>query len=176
MRARMPSVKTASSRAQIILIAVAYAAVLMVAAGLLLGRYLMELHHRADVSAAGGMYAAGDVLLVIFIACLFLIPTAFLLWYLARFETLYTTYSRCLLAFSLTSPICLAFLYLGNNRVPDTLRLLFLVTLLCSPLILVCIAVSWFVSRFDRAKKPALFALLIEALTLGVAIVLLIRG
>ena len=157
-------------------IGLAYAAVVVVAVCLLLGRYWMELQHRADVSAAGGMYAAGDLFLILFVACLFLVPTVFLIWYLARFEVLYTTYSRCLLAFSLTSPICLAFLYFGNSRVPDTLRLLFLVRLLCSPLILVCLAVSWFVSRFGPAKKPALFALLIEALTLGVAIVLLIRG
>jgi hypothetical protein len=45
-----------------------------------------------------------------------------------------------------------------------------------SPFILVGIVVSRLVARFDRAKKMVSYALLIEGLTLGVAIALLIHG
>ena len=55
-----------------------YAAVFVIAAVLILARYLQEHFHRAEVAAAGGMYAFGDLLLGIFIASLFMIPTVFL--------------------------------------------------------------------------------------------------
>jgi hypothetical protein len=47
---------------------------------------------------------------------------------------------------------------------------------LLSPFILVGIGISRLVARFDRAKKLASYALLIEGLTLGIAVVLFIRG
>jgi hypothetical protein len=49
----------------------------MVAATLLYGRHLQELKYPDE--ASGGMWAAGDALLYIFIACLFMVPTAFLI-------------------------------------------------------------------------------------------------
>ena len=58
-----PGVKPISWRAQLRFIALGYAAVFAVAAGLLSARYLQELNHPADVAAYGGMYADGDLLL-----------------------------------------------------------------------------------------------------------------
>jgi hypothetical protein len=58
----------------------------VVAADLLYENHLQEFNHPADVVASGSMYAFGDPLLGIFIACLFMIPTAFLLWVAAGFE------------------------------------------------------------------------------------------
>jgi len=97
-----------------------YAAVFVVAAVLLLGRYLQELTHPADVVAYSGMFAFGDLLLGIFIACLFMIPTVFLVWVMAKYESAYTTYSQLLVGLSLSAPVCLSLFVLGNNHVATT--------------------------------------------------------
>jgi len=89
-------VKPISWRVQLWFIALGYAAVVAVAAGLLYERHLQELNPPADVEAYGGMYAGGDALLEIFIACLFMVPTVFLVWGTARFDAFYTTFVQAL--------------------------------------------------------------------------------
>ena len=69
-------------------VALGYVAVLVVAATLLYGRRLQE--HKYPNEASGGMWAAGDGFLQIFSACLFMVPTVFLVWVTARFEAFYT--------------------------------------------------------------------------------------
>jgi hypothetical protein len=160
---------------QLWLIAGGYAAVIVIAALWLLARYLQEAAHPADVSAASGMYAAGDLMLFIFIAFLFTIPSFFLLRVLAKFERPYTTYSQLLLLFSLTAPVSLALLNFGLNRVPQSLGFLCLYRLFWSPLIVLGIIVSRLVARFARPKKLTIYALLVEGLTLGTAVALLVR-
>lgn len=169
-------VKPISSRAQLWFIAFGYAAVLAVVAVLVLARYLLERQHRADVAAASGMYAFGDLLLGILVACLFMIPTLFLVRFMARFEDFYTTYSQLLVGISLSAPVCLSLLYFGKDHAADSLSLLCLCRFLGSPFILVGIGVSRWVARSDRAKKLTSYALLIEGLTLGIAVALFIRG
>jgi len=85
-----------------------YAAVVGWASWLPYMRSQYELAHAADVDAPGGMYAFGDVTLHLLVALVFMIPTAFLLWFVARFETFYTAYSWLLLVVSLTAPAVLA--------------------------------------------------------------------
>jgi hypothetical protein len=160
-------------RTQLWLIALGYAAVFVVAATLLHGRHLQELKYPAE--ASGGMWAAGDLFLDIFIACLFMVPTAFLIWVTARFEAFYTRYSKFLLGLSLSAPVCLSVLYLGGKHVGESLINLCLYRLVGSPFILAGMGISWLVARFDRAKRFASYALLIEVLTLGIAVALLIR-
>src|SRR5579862_5726141 len=91
-----------SLRAQLRLVALGYAAVLLFAASVLYGRHLQELRYPAE--ASGGMWAAGDGMLLIFVACLFMIPTTFLVWVIARFESLGKAYSQFLLGLSLSAP------------------------------------------------------------------------
>ncbi|MGA7685799.1 MAG: hypothetical protein WCA58_12365 [Terriglobales bacterium] len=167
--------KPVSARMQLWLIAGGYAAVIVVSAILLLGRYFLEIAHPADVSGARGMYAAGDLMLFIFIAFLFTIPTFFLLWVLAKFERPYTTYSQLLLLFSLSAPVSLALLNFGLNRVPQSLGFLCLYRLFWSPLIVLGIIVSRLVAKFATAKKLTSYALIVEALTLGTAVALLFK-
>lgn len=167
--------KTISLRTQLWSIVLGYAAALAVAAELLHQRHVQELNHPADVAAASGMYAAGDALLDIFIACLFLVPTVFLVWVIARFETFYTAYSQLLLLLSLTAPVCLILLACAGKLVPESVSVSCLYRLLCSPFVLVGIGVSRLVARFDRAKKLTSYALLIEGLTLAAAVVLIVR-
>ena len=138
-------------QAQLGSIALGYAPVTVVAAGLLYERHLQELNHPADVAASGGMYAGGDALLSIFIICFFMIPTVFLVWVVAKFEALFLAYSQLLLV------LCLY-------------------RLLWSPFMLVVIGVSRCAARIDRAKKLTFYALLIEGLTLVIAVALLVHG
>jgi hypothetical protein len=168
-------VKPISWQTQLWFIGFAYVAVISVAAALLCARYLQELSHPADVSAYGGMYAFGDLLLGIFIACLLMIPTIFLVRVIAGFEALSTAYSQLLVGLSLSAPVCLSLLYFGLHHVAEGLTSLCLYRLLASPFLLVGIGVSRWVARFDRAKRLATYALLIEGLTLGIAVALLIQ-
>jgi hypothetical protein len=159
---------------QLGLVALGYAAVLVVAATLLYGRHVQELKYPAE--ASGGMWAAGDAFLQIFIACLFMVPTVFLIWVAARFETFYTAYSKFLLGLSLSAPVCLSVLFLGENHVGQSLITLCLYRLMWLPFILAGMGVSRLVARFDRAKRFASYALLIEGLTLAIALVLVIHA
>lgn len=161
-----------SVRTQLWLIGFGYAAVLVIAAGLLFGRYWLE---RNNPDAAGGMYAFGDLILYIFVVGLCMIPTFFLVWVMARFEALYTSYAQLLVRISLSAPVCLSLFLFGKNHVSETLGNLCFVRLVCAPFILVGIGVSRIVARFDRAKRLVSYALLIEGLTMAVGIALLIR-
>ena len=166
--------KSISLRTQLGLVALGYAAVLVVAATLLYGRHLQELKYPAE--ASGGMWAAGDALLYIFIACFFMVPTIFLLFVIARFEAFYKAYSQLLLSLSLTAPLCVSVFFFGENHVVQTLNILCLYRLILSPFILVGIGVSRLVARFDRAKRLISYAFLIEGLTLAIAVALVIHA
>lgn len=166
--------KSISWRVQLGLGALGYAAVSVVAAVLLYGRHLQELKYPAD--ASGGMWAAGDAMLWIFIVCLFAIPSVFLVWVIARFESFYKTYSQVLLGFSLSAPVCLSAFALGNSYLAQSVSILCLYRLIWSPFILFGIGVSRLVARFDRAKRLVSYALLIEGLTLAIAVALLIHA
>jgi hypothetical protein len=150
------------------LVGMGYAAVLVVAAAALYRRHLVELQD--PVPASGGMAAAGDTMLYLFIGCLFLIPTAFLIWTIAKFEALYTAYSRFLFGLSLSAPVCLSVLLFGGNYVAQSLSWLCLYRVLHSPIVLVGMGISGFAARFDRAKKLASYALLVEGLTIALAV------
>ena len=165
-----------SLRTQLWFVGLGYAAVSLVAAVLILARYLLEHIHRAEVAAAGGMYAFGDLMLAIFIACLFMIPTVFLVWVMAKHEGVYTTYSQLLVGLSLSAPVCLSLFVFGKSHVSESLRVLCLCRLVGSPFVFVGIGVSRFVARFAQAKRLTSYALLIEGLTLGIAVALLFRG
>jgi hypothetical protein len=167
-------VTSISLRIQLGLVAIVYAAVIAVAAALLYVRHLQELRYPAE--ASGGMWAAGDAMLWIFIICLFMVPTVFLVWIIAKFEAIYKTYSQLLLGLSLSAPVCLSTLYLGGNYLTDGVKILCLDRLFWSPLMLLGIGVSRLVARFDRAKKLVSYALLIEGLTLATAVALFIHA
>ncbi len=151
-----------------------YATVLVIAATLLFVRHMQELKYPAD--ASGGMWAAGDAMLWIFIAGLFSIPSAFLVWVIARFESIYKTYSQLLLGLSLSAPVCLGVVTLGNSYLAESVSSLCLYRLFWSPLILLGIGVSRLAARFDRSKRLVSYALLIEGLTLAVAVALVIHA
>jgi hypothetical protein len=157
-----------SLRAQLGLVAVFYAAVLATAALLVCVRYLQYVNHPQDAAAAGGMYAAGDWMLEIFIGCMLLVPTFVLALVIRKSEPLYTGYSRILLGLSLTAPISLAVLSISAvNQGTMAIGWICLGRLLVSPIVIVGLVASRLLSRFDQAKRLTLYALLIEVLTLA---------
>ena len=162
-------------KTKLILVGTAYAAILSFAAGELFSRYTYEAKHPADVAASSGMYSGGDLLLEIFIACLLMIPTYFLIRIGAQFETSYTTYSKVVLIVGLTAPVSLGLLFLGKAYLPEILSVLCLERLLWSPVVLILIGISRRAAQFDRAKRAFSYALLSESFTfcLSVAVIIL---
>ncbi len=150
------------------LVAMGYAAVLAVAAAALYARHLEELQDPA--AASGGMAAFGDTLLHLFVGCLFLVPTVFLIWIIAKSEGVYTAYSRFLFGLSLSAPVCLSVILFGENYVAPSLSWLCWCRILESPIVLVGMGISRFAARFDRAKRLASYALLVEGLTLALPV------
>src|SRR5712691_10163462 len=160
--------KPISSRMQFGLVALGYAAVLVVAAAALFSRHLLELQD--PVAASGGRAAFGNTILHLFLGCLFLIPTASLIWIIAKSEALYTAYSRFLFGLSLSAPICMSVLLFGEKYVALSLSWLCLFRMLESPIVLVGMGISRFAARFDRSKRLVSYALLVEGLTLGLSV------
>jgi hypothetical protein len=161
-------------RRQLGLIAIGYAAIAAVAAALLYQRHLQEL--RNPLEASGGMWAAGDALLDLFIAGLFTIPTIALLWIIRTCESSYTIYSRILLCLSLSAPLWLGILWLGNNRLWDGMITICWYRLLWSPVLLAGMGVSRLFARFERAKRLSSCALLVEGINAAITIALVISS
>jgi len=160
--------KSIPLRAQLGLVAAGYAVVLATAALLVYARHLQYVNHPEDVAASSGMYAAGDWMLEIFIGCMLLVPTFILVLVIRKSENLYAGYSRILLGLSLTAPICLGVLSIpAVNQGTMILGWICMDRLLCSPIVIVGLAGSRLLARFDQAKRLTLYALLIEVLTLA---------
>ena len=147
--------------------AAGYALVAVTAVVLIYARYLLYVTHPADVAAAGGMYAGGDLMLELFIGCMFLVPTFLLALFIRNSENLYTGYSKVLVGLSLTSPISL-----GVISIPAVGQSTMILGWICmdrlfgSPIFIVALVVSRLLARFERAKRLTLYAVLIEILTL----------
>ena len=160
---------------QLTLVTVGYAAVLGTATMLVYVRYMQYVIHPEEAAAAGGMYAAGDLMLGIFIGCMLLVPTFVLALVIRKSENLYTRYSKILLGLSLTAPICLGVLSIpAVNQGKMILGWVCMAREFASPLVLVGLGFSRLLARFDRAKRLTLYALLIEVLTLVLMAALLV--
>lgn len=164
--------KPIASRIQWRFLGAAYAAFFAVAAVSLYQRHLVELQD--PVAASGGMAAFGDTILYFFLGCLFLIPTAFLIWIIAKSETLYTKYSQFLFALSLSAPVCLCGVLFGGSysfagsSIAESLSGLCFFRVLGSPMVLMGMGISRFAARYEGAKRLTARALLVEGLTIGV--------
>jgi hypothetical protein len=158
-------------RMQVGLVGLIYAGVVMIAAMLAFSRYMLYVRHPQDAAAAGGMYAAGDWMLEIFIGCMLLVPTFLLALVLRNHENLYTNFSKVLLGLSVTAPISL-----GVISIPAVSQSNMLIgwicmdRLFCSPVVLLALVGGRLLARFDLAKRLASYALLVEILTLVLAV------
>ncbi len=164
--------RLSDTRVQLWIIGIAYAAVFAVAALLILVRHLAEL--RDPAGAAGGMYAFGELLMYFFLACMFMIPTVFLIWVMAKFEAASTGYAKFLVGLGVSAPVCLGILVFGQSYFAESVNFFCMYRLLASPFVLAGIGFSRLTARFDRAKKLSSYAFLIEALTVVVGIALML--
>jgi hypothetical protein len=156
------------------LVAAGYAAVLAASAFLIVWRYLQYRWHPADANQYGGMWAGGDMILGVFIFCLFLVPTFFLVLVARKSEPLYIGYAKVLFFLSLTAPLSIGLLAIPVVRESSSLLgFACMWRLLGSPFVLVGMAASRLLARFPPAKRWTFYAVLIEAATLGTMIVLL---
>jgi hypothetical protein len=164
----------ATLRTRLFWVAGAYAAVLSVSAGLILERYLAYVRHPDDVAASGGMWAGGDMLLEVFIAGMVLVVTFFLVLVIANAEVAYATYSKILLALSLTAPIAIGLMAIpAVGQSNSMLGYVCLYRALGSPLVLLGLAMSRLFARFPKPRRITNYALLIEGMTLVFVLLML---
>jgi hypothetical protein len=172
--------KALSLRAQLGWVAAAYTAVLAASTFLVVWRYLQYRWHPQDANQYGGMWAGGDMILGVFIFCLFLVPTFFLVLVARKSEPLYVGYAKVLFFLSLTAPVSVGLLAIPLiSQSSSLLGWVCMWRLLASPFVLAGMAGSRLLARFPRAKRWSSYAALIEAATLGAMIVLLgvaVRG
>jgi hypothetical protein len=161
-------------RAQLALIGSGYAAVLAYGVMEEYMRYLAEL--RNPVEASGGMWAFGDEVLAWSIFCLFMVPTSFLALLLRQHERSYDVYSKILFWASLSAPLCLGVLVLGQflhfGDVVDPL----VWRTWRGPFVLIVIGMSRLLAQIDAAKRLLTRALLIESGTFAIFFALLVFG
>jgi hypothetical protein len=163
-----------SLRAKLGWVAGGYAAVLAASVFLVVVRYWQYALHPADANQYGGMWAGGDMVLGVFIFCLFMVPTFFLVLVIRKSETLYTRYAGVLLGIGLTAPVSIGLMAIPVVRESDSLLgWVCMWRILGSPLIFVGLAVSRIVARFPRAKRLCSYAVITEGVTLVALVVLL---
>jgi len=167
--------KWISRTAQLVLVALGYAAVLGVAAVLIVVRYFQYVNHPADVAAYGGMYAGGDLMLEVFIGGMLLGVTFFLVLVIYKSEPAYTIYSKVLLGLSLTAPLSVGLISIpAVNQGMNLLGEVCMFRLFASPMVIAGMGMSRLFARYPRPKRLTVYGLLIEALTLALLLALLI--
>lgn len=154
-----------SWRMQIGLVAAGYGAVLTFAAAMIAARYLTELRNPNDFN--GGMAAAGDWFLELFIGGLLLIPTFFLAFVTRERESIFTAFAKTLFGFSLTAPLSFGLILISALGQSDTiLGTLCLIRLSAAPVVLTWLASGRVLARFKTARRLLSSALMIEGITL----------
>jgi hypothetical protein len=160
-------VQRISWNTQLTLVGFGYLAVLAISTLLVFVRHEAYAQHAADAAAYSGMWAGGDLMLELFIVGMFLVMTFFLVLVIAKSETAYTTYSKALLAVSLTAPLSVGLIAIpaigqGNS----ILGWACMFRLFASPLVTFGIGASRLFAWFPRPKKLTVYALVIEGITL----------
>ena len=155
------------SRVQLGIVAAGYAAVLLLSAALVFWRHLQYVMHANDVDASGGMWAFGDLMLEVFIAGLFLVPTLLLALFIRNSEAAFTRYSLALLIISVTAPISIGATVLpaigqSGSGVLGMLGWFCLGRVSASPVVVAGLICSRLLARFKRAKRLIMYGLLAE--------------
>ena len=160
-------------RTRLFWVAGAYAAVAAVSAALI--REIPGVRETPRRCAAySGMWAGGDLLLEVFIAGMLLVVSFFLMIAIFKYETAYTTYSKILVALSLTAPASVGLMAIpAVGQSNSVLGYVCLYRVLASPLVLLGLGMSRLFARFPKPKRMTNYALLIEALTLVLMVLML---
>lgn len=103
-----------------------------------------------------------------------LVVSFFLMIAIFKYEAAYTTYSKILVALSLTAPASVGLMAIpAVGQSNSLLGYACLYRVLASPLVLLGLGMSRPFARFTKPKQMTNYALLIEALTLAFMILLL---
>ena len=152
----------------------AYGLVLAVSVFLVVSRYLQYRWHADDANLYSGMWAGGDMVLGVFIFCLFLVPTLFLVLVIRDSEPLYTRYAKVLLGLGLSAPLSLGLIAIPEvNQGQSLLGWVVFWRILGSPFVFFVLTGSRLMARFPSAKRLCSCAVLIEGLTLVTIVVFL---
>lgn len=158
---------TPLTHVQLSVVSVGYATVGLASIALVYARHLQYVRHASDVETSGGMWAFGDLMLELFIAGLFLMPTLLLAFFIRKSETAYTRYSQILLGIALTMPICMGALFIpavgqSGSGFLGSFGWFCEGRISASPVLLVGLIFSRLLARFRRAKRLIIYGLLIE--------------
>ena len=156
-------VLTISKRLQMQLIAFVYATLSLYAVYQWHLRHLAELQNPID--ASGGMWAFGDEILNLFLFCLFLVPTFFLLRFMAQEDRVFVVYCKLALVVTLTAPLFTAMLMIFHP-LPRMAEDLCVMRLWRSPMVLIILALSRILGRHHRLKRLLSYSLAVEFVTL----------
>ena len=152
---------------QLGLVACAYVSVLGLGAMLIFLRYLQYIDHPADAAAYSGMWAGGDLALGFIIGGMLLVVTFFLVLVIYKYGPAYTTYSKVLLAISVSLPVSIGLIAIpAVNQGNSILGYACLYRVFASPLVLAGLGMSRAFARFAPTKRLTNYALLTEGLTL----------
>ena len=158
-------------RVQLGLVGAGYAAILAFAAVAITARHLEALRNPADFN--GGMAAAGDWMLEIFIGGLLLITTFFLALVIRKREAVYAAFSRVLFGLSLTAPISLGLsLIPAVGQTDSMLGGVCMYRLFGVPMVMTWLGAGRLLARFKPAKQLLSWALVIEGMTLALSVAL----
>jgi len=152
-----------------------YAAVAVYAATMYFTRYLAAL--RDPAYSSGGMWAFGDLMLDVFVFILLLVPTFFLLCYVAESDQAFAKYSKLALGVSLTAPLCALVLGLWQgiwHNMPIWLQNPLFTRLFWSMAVLIVLAMSRIVGRRKASKKLLNYAMAVEGVTLVVIVAIFV--
>lgn len=154
------------------LVAAGYAAVLVMAAAMVTERHLAAMRNPNDFN--GGMAAAGDWMLELFIGGLLLIPTVMLALVIRKREEIFTAFSKVLLGLSLTSPVSLGLLLIPAISQSDTILGNFCsYRLFGAPMVMLWLGAGRLLARFKLSKRLISSALLVETSTLVLMVALI---
>ena len=155
----------APSRLQLRLVAVGYAAFVALSVLLIVRRYSQYVQYPQDAASASGMWAGGDLILELFIAFLFLMPTIALVFVIRNSESFYTIYAKALLGLSVTAPLSvgISFIPIFNQWWWGEITSFRSVAI---PGVIGLLIFSRSLSNFARPRRLISYALLIEGLTL----------
>ena len=160
-------------RTRLFWVAGGYAAVIALSIALIFERYIAYVRHPDDAAAYSGMWAGGDLLLEVFIASMLLVVSFFLVIAIFKYEAAYTTYSKILVALSLTAPASVGLMAIpAVGQSNSLLGYACLYRVFASPLVLLGLGMSRLFARFRKPKRLTNYALLIEGLTLVVMVLM----
>jgi len=150
------------------LVVTGYAGVFVVAAALIVRRYLAGLSDPDTFNS--GMAAGGDWFLELFLVALFLVPTFLLALLIRNSEAAYTKLAQILLGFAIAAPVSVALMVIPAigqaNKFPVSwLGYACFYRVFAFPMTVIGLAGCCVIAKFKRPRRLILYSLLTEIAT-----------